>query len=124
MAAGSQRPPQSHTLSQISLEGFIGRGAGNAEAAFEQGWKGKGGKEGRHLLFIKGVLHLHAGRIHDMDDSGNMPWQLVIASPAVARLVPVSLGVGFSNILPSYLLKKVREYLGVAGEAGMGACDL
>lgn len=64
---------------------------------------------------------MHTGRIHD---SGNVSWQLVIASPAAARLLQVSLGVRFSNILPSYLLKKVRGYLGVAGEAGMGTRDL
>lgn len=38
--------------------------------------------------------------------SGNVSWQLVIANPAVARLLKVSLRVGFPNILASYLLKK------------------
>lgn len=57
-------------------------------------------------------------------DSGNVSWQLVITSPAVARLLKVSLGVGFPNILASYLLKKGRGYLGVAGEAGKGAHNL
>lgn len=86
--------------------------------------EGKRGRGGKALAFHEGVLHLHAGRIHDMGDSGNVSWQLVTASPAVARLLQVSLGVRFSNILPSYLLKKVRGSLGVAGEAGKGTRDL
>lgn len=40
--------------------------------------------------------------------------------PAVARLLKVDLVVRFTNIILSYLLQNVREYLGLIGKEEIG----